>query len=55
MLTPTLLQINQLESWKAYALSVTTEAELIAATKAVKESKWLKGILNELWLDQKTV
>ena len=39
-------------SWKAslqlvVALS-TTEAEYIALTKAVKEAKWIKGIISEL-------
>ena len=33
----------------------STEAEFVAATEAVKEDTWLKGILNELWLDHKTV
>ncbi|KAH9801638.1 hypothetical protein KPL71_001098 [Citrus sinensis] len=45
-------------SWKATLQSVvtlsSTEAEFVAATKAVKEGKWLGGILNELWLKQKT-
>ncbi|KAH9762165.1 hypothetical protein KPL70_000710 [Citrus sinensis] len=46
-------------SWKAtlqhiVALS-STEAEFVAATEAVKESMWLRGLLNELWLKQKTV
>ncbi|KAH9752456.1 hypothetical protein KPL71_014688 [Citrus sinensis] len=44
-------------SWKATLQSVvtlsSTEAEFIAATEAVKEGKWLSGILNELWLKQK--
>ena len=33
----------------------STEAEFIAVTEVVKEAMWLKGLLNELWLDQKTV
>ncbi|KAH9800568.1 hypothetical protein KPL71_000711 [Citrus sinensis] len=46
-------------SWKAtlqhiVALS-STEAQFVAATEAVKESMWLRGLLNELWLKQKTV
>ena len=46
-------------SWKAtlqhiVALS-STEAEFVAATEAVKESMWLRGLLNEPWLKQKTV
>ena len=46
-------------SWKAtlqpiVALS-SIEAEFIVATEAVKEAMWLKGILNELWLDHKTI
>ena len=50
---------NYLISWKAtlqhiVALS-STEAEFVAATKAVKESMWLKGLLNELWLKQRIV
>ena len=50
---------NCLISWKAtlqhiLALS-STEAEFIAATEAAKESMWLKGLLNELWLKQRTV
>ncbi|KAH9686485.1 Integrase catalytic domain-containing protein [Citrus sinensis] len=44
-------------SWKATLQSVvtlsSTEAEFVAATEAVKEGKWLSGILNELWLKQK--
>lgn len=52
---------NCMIGWKAslqlvVALSsASTEAEFVAATKAAKESIWLKGILNELWLNQKTV
>ncbi|KAH9779244.1 hypothetical protein KPL71_007654 [Citrus sinensis] len=50
---------NYLISWKAtlqhiVALS-STEAEFVAATEAVKESMWLKGLLNELWLKQRTM
>ncbi|KAH9697399.1 hypothetical protein KPL71_023589 [Citrus sinensis] len=46
-------------SWKAtlqhiVALS-STEAEFVVAIEAVKESMWLRGLLNELWLKQKTV
>ena len=46
-------------SWKTtlqhmLALS-STEAEFVAATKAVKESMWLKELLNELWLKQRTM
>ncbi|KAH9723409.1 Integrase catalytic domain-containing protein [Citrus sinensis] len=46
-------------SWKAtlqhiVALS-STEAEFVAATEAVKESMRLRGLLNELWLKQKTL
>ena len=45
--------------WKAslepvVALS-STEAEFVATTEVVKEATWLKGILNELWLNQKTI
>ncbi|CAH9103829.1 unnamed protein product [Cuscuta epithymum] len=39
-------------SWKSQLQSVvalsTTEAEYIAATEAIKEAKWLKGILGEV-------
>ena len=33
----------------------STKAEFVAATEAVKESIWLKGLPNELWLKYKTV
>ncbi|KAH9662167.1 hypothetical protein KPL70_024758 [Citrus sinensis] len=46
-------------SWKSSLQSVvalsSTEAEFIATTEAVKEAMWLRGLLNELWLNQKTV
>ncbi|KAH9669014.1 hypothetical protein KPL70_021617 [Citrus sinensis] len=46
-------------SWKSSLQSVvalsSTEAEFIATTEAVKEAMWLRGLLNELWLSQKTV
>lgn len=46
-------------SWKASLQHVvilsSIEAEFIAATEAAKEAMWLKGLLNELWLYQKTV
>lgn len=50
---------NCLISWKAtlqhiVALS-STEAEFVVAIEAVKESMWLKGLLNELWLKQRTM
>ena len=50
---------NCLISWKAtlqhiVALS-STEAEFVAVTEAVKESMWLRGLLNELWLKKRTV
>ena len=46
-------------SWKAtlqpiVALS-SIEDEFVAATEAENEAMWLKGILNELWMDHKTV
>ena len=45
-------------SWKATLQPVVTlsfiEAEFVDATEAVKEGKWLSGILNELWLRHKT-
>lgn len=46
-------------SWKAslqpvVALS-TTKAELIVATKSVKEAIWLKGLTGELGVDQTKV
>ncbi|KAH9670481.1 hypothetical protein KPL70_017006 [Citrus sinensis] len=45
-------------SWKATLQPVVTlsltEAEFVSATEAVKEGKWLSGILNELWLRHKT-
>ncbi|KAH9736371.1 hypothetical protein KPL71_018077 [Citrus sinensis] len=48
-----------LVSWKSSLQSVvalsSTEAEFIATTEAVKEAMWLRGLLNELWLNQKTV
>ena len=41
-------------SWKASLQSVvallTTEAEYIALTEAVKEAKWLRGLVSELGL-----
>ncbi|KAH9660266.1 hypothetical protein KPL70_024153 [Citrus sinensis] len=46
-------------NWKATLQSVvalsTTEAEYIAATEAVKEALWLKGLVAELGLSQKSV
>ncbi|KAH9681573.1 Integrase catalytic domain-containing protein [Citrus sinensis] len=50
-----LFMVNgRLISWKATLQSVVilsyTEAEFVTATEAVKEGKWLSGILNELWL-----
>ena len=33
----------------------TTKAEYIVATKAMKEGLWLKGMVNELRIDQKVV
>ena len=33
----------------------STDAEFIATTEAVKEVVWLRGLLNELWLNQNTV
>ncbi|KAH9659867.1 hypothetical protein KPL70_024018 [Citrus sinensis] len=46
-------------SWKSSLQSVValslTEAEFIVTTEAVKEAMWLRGLLNELWLNQKTV
>lgn len=43
-------------SWKSSLLSVvalsTTEAEYIALTEAIKEAMWLKGITNELGINQ---
>ena len=46
-------------NWKATLQSVmalsTTEAEYTAATKAVKEALWLKGLVIELGLNQKSV
>ncbi|KAH9680375.1 Integrase catalytic domain-containing protein [Citrus sinensis] len=52
-------EVCEVRGWKAtlqhiVALS-STEAEFVAATKAVKESMWLKGLLNELWLKQRIV
>lgn len=46
-------------SWKAtlqhiVALS-TTEAEYIAVTEAIKEALWIKGLVNELGVDQKNI
>lgn len=45
-------------SWKAplqpvVALLSSTKVEFVVVTKVVKEFIWLKGILNEFWLDQK--
>lgn len=50
---------GNLVSWKSslqrvVALS-TTEAEYIAITEAVKEALWLKGIINELGLQQECI
>ena len=46
-------------NWKATLQSVvalsTTEAEYIAATEAVKKALWLKGLVAELGLSQKSV
>ena len=46
-------------SWKSSLQSVvvlsSTEVEFIATTEAVKEAIWLRGLLNKLWLNQKTV
>ena len=46
-------------NWKATLQSVvalsTTEAEYTAATEAVKEALWLKGLVTELGLNQKSV
>ncbi|KAH9681558.1 CCHC-type domain-containing protein [Citrus sinensis] len=46
-------------SWKSSLQSVVAlssiEAEFIATTEAVKEAMWLRGLLNELWLNQKIV
>ena len=46
-------------NWKATLQSVvalsTTEAEYTAATEAVKEALWLKGLVTELGLHQKSV
>ncbi|KAH9779278.1 hypothetical protein KPL71_007667 [Citrus sinensis] len=46
-------------SWKASLQSVvalsTTEAEYIALAEAVKEAKWLRGIISELGLIQDTI
>ncbi|KAH9699128.1 hypothetical protein KPL71_024224 [Citrus sinensis] len=52
-------EVCEVRGWKAtlqhiVALS-STEVEFVAATEAVKESMWLKGLLNELWLKQKIV
>lgn len=44
-------------SWKANLQLImvsSTEVKFVAATKAVKESKWLNAIMNELSLQQKT-
>lgn len=45
-------------SWKATLQHVvtlsSTEVEFTAATNAIKEVKWLSGILNELCLKQNT-
>ncbi|KAH9735646.1 Integrase catalytic domain-containing protein [Citrus sinensis] len=50
---------SYLISWKAtlqhiVALS-STEVEFVAVTEAMKESMWLEGLVNELWLKQRTV
>ncbi|KAH9780501.1 hypothetical protein KPL71_008103 [Citrus sinensis] len=46
-------------SWKASLQSVvalsTTEAEYIGLTEAVKEAKWIRGIISELGLIQDTI
>ncbi|KAH9678917.1 hypothetical protein KPL71_025907 [Citrus sinensis] len=46
-------------NWKAQLQSVvalsTTEAEYTAAAEAVKEAIWLKGMLKELGIDQRSV
>lgn len=46
-------------SWKASLQKVvslsTTEAEYIALTEAIKEAVWLKGLVNELQMDQTCV
>ncbi|KAH9654968.1 hypothetical protein KPL70_022170 [Citrus sinensis] len=46
-------------SWKASLQSVvalsTTEAEYIALTEAVKEAKWIRGIISEMGLTQDTI
>ena len=46
-------------SWKANLQSIVTfssiEIKYIATTKVVKESLWLKGMINELGINQKVV
>lgn len=44
-------------SWKTSLQPIVslTEVEFIVATEAVKEAKWLKSFLNELWFDQKII
>ena len=46
-------------NWKAQMQSVvallTTEAEYIATAEAVKEAIWLKGILKQLGVDQRSI
>ena len=46
-------------NWKAQLQSVvafsTTEAEYIAVAEAIKEAIWLKGMLKELSIDQRSI
>ncbi|KAH9762600.1 Integrase catalytic domain-containing protein [Citrus sinensis] len=50
---------NSTVNWKAQLQSVvalsTTEAEYTAAAEAVKEAIWLKGMLKELGIDQRSI
>lgn len=50
---------NYLISWKATLQHIvallSTEAEFVAIAEAVKESMWLRGLLNEFWLKQKII
>ena len=50
---------NNLVSWKANLQAIvtlsTTEAEYVAITEAVKEAMWLKGMLEEMGLNQQQV